>query len=78
MPIVNITIDSYAVLGVSRDADIKEINAVYKQLALKSHPDKTGGTDAATERFREVYKSNLSSSRDTYIANAVPTDQRCR
>ena len=75
MPIVNITIDSYAVLGVSRDANIKEINAVYKQLALKSHPDKTGGTDAATERFREV---DLSSSRDTYIANAVPTDQRCR
>ncbi|KAJ6082753.1 hypothetical protein N7499_007627 [Penicillium canescens] len=63
MPIINITVDSYAVLGVSRDADIKEINAVYKQLALKSHPDKTGGTDAATERFREI-KDAVETLRD--------------
>jgi DnaJ-class molecular chaperone len=54
MSTVHLTIDSYAVLGVSQIADIKEINAVYKRLALKSHPDKAGGTEAAIERFREV------------------------
>ncbi|OQD84341.1 hypothetical protein PENANT_c013G02055 [Penicillium antarcticum] len=54
MSTVGLTIDCYAVLGVSRDADIKDINAVYRGLALKSHPDKAGHTDAATERFRAI------------------------
>lgn len=30
--------DWYKVLGVSRDADVKEIKRVYRQLALSLHP----------------------------------------
>lgn len=54
MPPVNVTIDSYTILGVARDADIKEINAAYKRLALKFHPDKAGNGDAAIARFQKV------------------------
>ncbi|KAJ5758244.1 uncharacterized protein N7511_006938 [Penicillium nucicola] len=46
--------DHYAILGVNPDASIIEINAAYKRLALKWHPDKAGDTTAATERFREI------------------------
>jgi curved DNA-binding protein CbpA len=49
-----VTVDYYAILGVARDATIKDINAAYKRLALKLHPDKTGGDAASIERFQKV------------------------
>lgn len=42
----------YHALGVSQDATPKEIDAAYKKLALKFHPDKTGG--GSDEAFRKV------------------------
>ncbi|KAJ5339872.1 hypothetical protein N7452_006600 [Penicillium brevicompactum] len=54
MPPANVTVDSYTILGIARDADIKEINAAYKRLALKFHPDKAGTGDATNARFQKV------------------------
>lgn len=41
------SVDYYAVLGVSPDADLKTITTAYRQAALKAHPDKNPGQEAA-------------------------------
>lgn len=51
--------DSYSVLGVGRNADVKEIAKAYRKKALECHPDKNvEQTSEATKRFhllREAY-----------------------
>ncbi|KAJ5542542.1 Heat shock protein DnaJ N-terminal [Penicillium sp. DV-2018c] len=54
MSTLKVTVDAYAVLAVARDASTSEINAAYKRLALKFHPDHAGNTEAANEKFREI------------------------
>ncbi|KAL2849178.1 hypothetical protein BJY01DRAFT_246079 [Aspergillus pseudoustus] len=50
--------DCYKILGVSRDANIRDINSAYKSLALKHHPDKTGGDDDdAILKFQRVQQA---------------------
>lgn len=46
--------DFYAVLGVSADADAKEIKKVYRKLARELHPDAKPGDKAAEQRFKEI------------------------
>lgn len=46
--------DYYAVLGVSHDADAKEIKKAYRALAQKFHPDNNPGDADAEARFKEV------------------------
>lgn len=45
--------DYYSVLGVAKDASQDEINAAYRKLARKYHPDISKESDAE-ERFKEV------------------------
>jgi curved DNA-binding protein len=46
--------DYYQTLGVSRDADEKEIKRAFRRLARQYHPDVNPGDAGSEERFKEV------------------------
>jgi molecular chaperone DnaJ len=46
--------DYYEVLGLSRGANEAEIKSAYRKLAIRYHPDKNPGDDAAEEKFKEA------------------------
>jgi curved DNA-binding protein CbpA len=46
----------YDTLKVSRDAPIEVIQAAYRSLARKYHPDKTGGTPEAMKSINAAYE----------------------
>ncbi|KAH7106317.1 DnaJ-domain-containing protein [Auriculariales sp. MPI-PUGE-AT-0066] len=46
--------DYYKILGVERSADDDAIKRAYKKMALKYHPDRNAGSEAASEKFKEV------------------------
>jgi curved DNA-binding protein len=46
--------DYYQSLGVSRDADEKEIKRAFRRLAREHHPDVNPGDAGAEERFKEI------------------------
>lgn len=46
--------DYYDVLGISRNADEKEIKRAYRKLAKKYHPDSNPGDKQAEKNFKEV------------------------
>lgn len=46
----------YEVLGVPPDAEMKEINQRYRQLAKVFHPDMQNGDTTAMKRLNEAYQ----------------------
>ena len=46
--------DYYKILGVSEDADAKEIKAKYRKLAMKYHPDRNPDDKKAEKMFKTV------------------------
>ena len=51
---VFIMTDYYKILGVSEDADAKEIKAKYRKLAMKYHPDRNPDDKKAEEMFKAI------------------------
>jgi curved DNA-binding protein len=46
--------DYYKILGVERSASAEEIKKVYRQLALRYHPDRNPDDHSAEEKFKEI------------------------
>lgn len=46
--------DYYEILGVSRDADEKELKKAYRRIAMKFHPDRNPGDTEAENKFKEA------------------------
>lgn len=46
--------DARAILGVTRDCSLAELNKRYRALALRLHPDKHGNSPDATEAFQKL------------------------
>ena len=46
--------DFYGILGVSKDADDKEIKKAYRKLARKYHPDSNPGDKQCEQKFKDV------------------------
>jgi curved DNA-binding protein len=50
--------DYYQILGVSRDANAKEIKRAFRRLARQYHPDVNPGDAKAEERFKEINEAH--------------------
>ncbi len=50
--------DYYKILGVSKDASVKDIKKAYRKLAAQHHPDKNPDNKGAEEKFKEINEAN--------------------
>lgn len=50
--------DFYSILGVSRNADAKDIKAAYRKLARRYHPDVNKNDKTAEAKFKEVSEAH--------------------
>ncbi len=71
--------DYYGTLGISKDADKKQIKKVYRKLALRYHPDRNKSPDAE-ERFKQINVAYVILSddekRQRYDSLEIVTDER--
>ncbi|KAI9064390.1 hypothetical protein FKP32DRAFT_1591807 [Trametes sanguinea] len=47
-------LEAYSVLGLEQGASLEVVKSTYKQLALKTHPDKNPGDEDATAQFQRL------------------------
>lgn len=46
--------DYYETLGVARGADEASLKSAFRKLAMEHHPDRNGGSEEASARFKEI------------------------
>jgi molecular chaperone DnaJ len=46
--------DYYEILGVDRGCDAAALKSSFRKLAMEHHPDRNGGCEEATGRFKEI------------------------
>ncbi|HEY3696529.1 molecular chaperone DnaJ [Phenylobacterium sp.] len=46
--------DYYEILGVARECDANALKSTFRKLAMEHHPDRNGGCEEATSRFKEI------------------------
>jgi len=63
--------DHYQTLGVSKDADVKEIKQAYRKLASKHHPDK-GGDKAEFQKIQSAYDTLSDPKKRAQYDNPNP------
>lgn len=49
--------DPHQILGVSKDASLRDIKKAYRKLAMEFHPDKNKGDAVAQNKFILISKS---------------------
>lgn len=52
----------YDILGVDKKATPEQIKSAYRKLAMKYHPDRNQGDEAAAEKFKEINEANETLS----------------
>ncbi|RPD66089.1 hypothetical protein L226DRAFT_530222 [Lentinus tigrinus ALCF2SS1-7] len=50
----SVVVEAYSVLGLEQGASLELVKTTYKQLALKTHPDKNPGDEDATAQFQRL------------------------
>ncbi|KAL0098403.1 hypothetical protein PUN28_008372 [Cardiocondyla obscurior] len=50
--------DYYKILGITKEATVREITQAYRKLALRFHPDKNESL-AATKKFQDLSKAKM-------------------
>ena len=51
--------DYYEILGVSRGADDATLKAAFRKLAMEHHPDRNGGSEEASNKFKEIGRAHV-------------------
>ncbi|KAG5638279.1 hypothetical protein H0H81_000925 [Sphagnurus paluster] len=46
--------EAYAILGLEQGSSLEEVKSAYKQVALRTHPDKNPDNPSATQKFQKV------------------------
>lgn len=73
----------YDILGVSKDASLKEIKKAYKNKAKEHHPDKDGGNEELFKAIQEAYDTlSNPAKRNMYDMTGqvhnISFEDRCR
>ena len=50
--------DYYAILGLDRGADTKQIKKAYRKLARKHHPDVTSDSESSKQKFFDINEAH--------------------